>query len=89
MTKHRVQTGRAFALRRPACLAVLLLVMAGCNPQDASSQRSEGMFGLFKSKPAASLSSTVAPEVGAPLKRETAFTAAPTPLPSPAYNRCK
>jgi len=47
------------------------------------------MFGLFKSKPAAALTSTVAPEVGAPLKHEAAFTAAPTPLPSPAYNRCK
>lgn len=47
------------------------------------------MFGLFKSKPAAGQSSTVAPEVGAPLKRETAFTTAPTPLPVPAYNRCK
>lgn len=46
------------------------------------------MFGLFKSKPAA-LTSTVAPEVGAPLKREAAFITAPTPLPAPAYNRCK
>ena len=47
------------------------------------------MFGLFKSKPAAGLSSTVAPEVGTPLKRETAFTTAPTALPPAAYNRCK
>jgi hypothetical protein len=89
MTKHSVQTGRSVAFHRPACLAALMLAIAGCSPQDASSQRSEGMFGLFKSKPAAGLTSTVAPEVGAALKRETAFTAAPSPLPSPAYNRCK
>ena len=47
------------------------------------------MFGLFKSKPAAGPTSTVAPEVGAPLKRETAFIATPTALPPAAYNRCK
>lgn len=46
------------------------------------------MFGLFKSKPAA-LASTVAPEVGAPLTREAAFIATPTPLAAAAYNRCK
>ena len=47
------------------------------------------MFGLFKSKPAAALASTVAPEVGATLKRETAFPATPGALPASAYNRCK
>jgi hypothetical protein len=88
MTKHAAQTVPAFPARHRACLAALLLVIAGCGPQDASSQRSEGMFGLFKSKPAA-LASAVAPEVGAPLKREATFIASPTPLPTPAYNRCK
>jgi len=46
------------------------------------------MFGLFKSKRAA-LASTVAPEVGAPLKRESTFAATSGALPAPAYNRCK
>jgi hypothetical protein len=89
MTQHSAQTCGTHAFHRRAGLAALLLAIAGCGPQDASSQRSEGMFGLFKSKPAAGLASTVAAEVGAPLKRETAFIATPTPLPAPAYNRCK
>jgi hypothetical protein len=89
MTKHSVPTGRASVFKRRACLASLLLAIAGCSPQDASSQRSEGMFGLFKSKPAAGLTSTVAPELGTALKREAAFTATPTALPPAAYNHCK
>lgn len=69
-------------------MAAAVLLLAACNSQEASADRSEGMFGLFKSKPAA-LASTVAAEVGAPLQREAAFIAAPGPLPTPAYNRCK
>jgi len=88
MKEHGATKGRTAAFHRGMWLAVAVLALSGCNSQEASADRSEGMFGLFKSKPAA-LTSTVAPEVGAPLKREAAFTATPTPLPTPAYNRCK
>ena len=46
------------------------------------------MFGWFKSKPAALAPSVVAPEVGAPLKAESVFPAAPPPLPPASYNVC-
>jgi hypothetical protein len=67
---------------------LVAFVVAGCQPDQAGDGGSDGMFGLFKGK-AAKLASTVAPEVGAALKREAAFPAQVPPLPAADYDHCK
>jgi hypothetical protein len=71
---------RAFA--PVACL--LFVALAGCEPaQSTEKEGTSAMFGLFKTKKTASV---VAPEVGSPLKRETAFPAnAAGKLAEPPY----
>jgi len=58
-------------------------LLAGCQPDQAQDARSNEMFGLFKSKGAAKLPSTVAPQVGAPLKRESTLPRTPPPADDP------
>ncbi len=55
-----------------AKVMMLALIVAGCQPDLAGDGGSTGMFGLFKGK-VARLPSTVAPELRATLKRETAW----------------
>jgi hypothetical protein len=74
--------------RRPLAslgrLAIVALMVAGCQPDQAGDGGSSGMFGLFKGK-AARLSSRVAPEVHAALRREAAWPNAAAPA---ADTRC-
>ena len=50
--------------------ALLCLLLTGCDPDHAQTGGSNGMFDLFKRKPAP-VTSSVAPELGSSLKRET------------------
>jgi hypothetical protein len=83
--RRRVRAARRCAPAL-ACGAVLLLTasLAGCEPANPTEKEGSGeMFGLFKSK---KTTSVVAPEVGAPLKRETMFPAnASGKLAEPPY----
>lgn len=89
---RRPTTSRAGKLSRVAaslCKAALFAAaLAGCQPNQAADNGSEGMFGLFKSKASAKVASVVAPEVGHPLKREAAFPTTIPPLPHADYNHC-
>lgn len=89
---RRLTTSRAGKLPRVAaslCKAALFAAaLAGCQPNQAADNGSEGMFGLFKSKASAKVASSVAPEVGHPLKRETAFPSTIPLLPHADYNHC-
>lgn len=89
---RRPTTSQAGTLPRAAmalCKAALFAAaLAGCQPNQAADNGSEGMFGLFKNKANAKVASVVAPEVGHPLKRETAFPTTIPPLPHADYNHC-
>lgn len=75
------------ALRRPRlldCLGAALVagLLAGCQPARSNDGGNDNMvFGLFKKK----FATTVSPDVGAPLKRETAFPRSFAASPAPAW----
>lgn len=72
--------------RLVAALALALLVACG---GASGEEKGGGMFGLFKRGKDTPTASRVAPEVGAPLVRQTAFPGAAGPAPGAAFADCR